>query len=79
VANKYPGGITAYKKKFETRNMIHSYATNVDDATIDPRFGKVGKQKITDEGPLTQERMKLVDSAEVAPKAFDFIACKEAG
>ena len=28
------------------RNMVHSYATNVDDATVDPRWGKVGKQKI---------------------------------
>jgi len=73
VANKSEGGINAYKKKFETRNVLHSYATTSDDATIDPRFGKVGKQKITDEGPLTQERMKLFDSAEVAPKAFDFM------
>src|SRR3954454_11544250 len=24
------------------RNMIHSYATSVDDATVDPRWGKVG-------------------------------------
>jgi arylsulfatase len=73
VASKSEGGINAYKKKFETRNVLHSYATNADDATIDPRFGKVSKQKITDEGPLTQERMKLFDSAEVAPKAFDFM------
>ena len=30
--------------------MVHSWATNVDDATVDPRWGKVGKQKIEDAG-----------------------------
>ncbi len=34
------------------RNLIHSWATNVDDPTEQPRWGKVGKQKIMDEGPL---------------------------
>jgi len=72
-ANEYPGGAAAYKNKFETRNVLHSYATNVDDPTIDPRFGKVGKQKITDEGPLTNERMKVFDSLEVASRAYDFM------
>lgn len=34
------------------RNLVHSIATNVDDPTIQPRWGKIGKQKIVDEGPL---------------------------
>lgn len=34
------------------RNLIHSWATNVDDTTVQPRWGKIGKQKIVDEGPL---------------------------
>jgi arylsulfatase len=34
------------------RNLIHSWATNVDDSTEQPRWGKIGKQKIVDEGPL---------------------------
>jgi len=34
------------------RNLVHSWATDVDDATVMPRWGKVGKQKIVDEGPL---------------------------
>ena len=38
--------------KYGPRNLVHSYATNVDDATVMPRWGKVGKQRITDEGPL---------------------------
>jgi hypothetical protein len=36
---------------------LHSFATDEEDLTIDPRFGPVGKQKITDPGPLTQERI----------------------
>jgi arylsulfatase A-like enzyme len=34
------------------RDLIHSWATDVDDPTDQPRWGKVGKQKIVDEGPL---------------------------
>ena len=34
------------------RNLIHAYATDVDDPTEQPRWGKVGKQRIVDEGPL---------------------------
>ncbi len=34
------------------RNIVHSWATDTDDPTVDPRWGKVGKQKIVDEGPL---------------------------
>lgn len=34
------------------RNLVHSWATDVDDATEEPRWGKIGKQKIVDEGPL---------------------------
>ncbi len=34
------------------RSLVHCYASATDDATVQPRWGKVGKQKITDEGPL---------------------------
>ena len=40
------------REKYGPRNIVHSWATNTDDATVDPRWGKVGKQKIVDEGPL---------------------------
>ena len=33
------------------RNMVHSWATDVDDPTEQPRWGKIGKQKIEDAGP----------------------------
>ena len=34
------------------RNLTHCWATDTDDSTVIPRWGKVGKQKIVDEGPL---------------------------
>ncbi len=34
------------------RSLVHCYASAADDATVQPRWGKVGKQKIVDEGPL---------------------------
>jgi arylsulfatase A-like enzyme len=42
----------AFFAKYGPRNLIHSWATDVDDPTVQPRWGKVGKQKIVDEGPL---------------------------
>lgn len=34
------------------RNLVHSWAQAEDDETVDPRWGKVGKQRIEDKGPL---------------------------
>jgi len=55
------------------RNMVRSWATDTDDATVDPRWGKIGKQKIQDEGPLPPHpmagikyNMETVDEAFVA-------------
>jgi arylsulfatase len=41
--------------------VLDSVATQEDDATVDPRCGKVGKQKVRDTGPLTTKRMETVD------------------
>jgi arylsulfatase len=38
--------------KYGPRNLVHTYATDTDDQTVQPRWGKVGKQRIVDEGPL---------------------------
>jgi arylsulfatase A-like enzyme len=43
------------------RHLLHSWASDKDDATVDPRWGKIGKQKIDDAGELCPERMKTVD------------------
>jgi len=43
------------------RNLVHSWATTTDDATVQPRWGKVGKQKIVDGGPLCPKLMETID------------------
>jgi arylsulfatase len=72
-AKQYSGNLEDYENKFGTRGVIHSYATTKFNKSKDPRFGVVGKQKITDTGPLTQERMKNFDEDEVIPKAHAFM------
>lgn len=61
-----------YLKRFGPRGVLKCTATNVDDGTVDPRFGKVGKQKIEDTGALTKKRMETVDD-ETSAAAIDFI------
>ncbi|RJF98558.1 arylsulfatase [Noviherbaspirillum saxi] len=72
-ANSYPGGPQAFAKKFATRGVLHTFANDRDDPTVDERFGRVGKQTIKDTGPLTMKRMEDFDGAEVIPKAIDFM------
>ncbi len=52
--HSYPA---ALKDTVGPRNLIHSFASDVDDPTVEPRWGKIGKQKITDEGPLPPHPM----------------------
>src|SRR3954462_1140411 len=47
--------------KFGPRGVMKCVATVMDDPTEDLRFGRVGKQKIEDTGPLTRKRMETVD------------------
>jgi arylsulfatase A-like enzyme len=62
----------AFKAKYGPRGVLHCFATDKDDPTDDPRFGKVGKQKIEDTGPLTAKRMETIDD-DIAARAADFI------
>jgi arylsulfatase A-like enzyme len=69
----------ALKDKVGPRNMVHSWATDKDDATVQPRWGKIGKQRIVDEGPLAPHPtdgvkydMETVDDA-IRDHAFAFI------
>ncbi len=61
-----------YVKKFGPRGVLRCKATDVDDPTVDPRFGKIGKQTIEDTGPLDKKRMETVDD-ETSSAAIDFI------
>jgi len=53
----HPNYPPALKDTIGPRNLVHSWATNVDDPTVQPRWGKIGKQKIEDAGPLPPHPM----------------------
>jgi arylsulfatase len=57
----HPGYPQELRSRVGPRNVLHSYATDVDDPTVDPRWGKVGKQRIVDDGELCPKRMETVD------------------
>ncbi|HEY0460822.1 MAG TPA: arylsulfatase [Pyrinomonadaceae bacterium] len=61
-----------FREHFGPRGVMHSWATEEDDPTEEPRWGRVGKQKIEDTGPLTKKRMETCDDDFVAT-ATDFI------
>jgi arylsulfatase len=50
-----------FLERFGPRGVLHCFATDKDDPTVDPRWGRVGKQTIEDTGPLTKKRMETVD------------------
>ena len=62
----------AYRAKFGPRGVLRCKATDVDDPTVDPRFGKVGKQTIEDTGALTKKRMETIDD-ETSAAAIDYM------
>jgi arylsulfatase A-like enzyme len=62
----------AFKARFGPRGVLHCWATDQDDPTDHPRWGKVGKQKIEDTGPLTKKRMETIDD-EITDGALAFI------
>jgi arylsulfatase len=59
------------------RNMIHSHASDRDDPTEDPRWGRVGKQTIEDLGPLSSDRMGTIDD-EFTDDAIAYIKARKA-
>jgi arylsulfatase A-like enzyme len=69
----YPGQKNPeYLKKMGPRGVLHAWATDVDDPTVDPKFGRVGRQKIENTGPLTRERMLTFDG-EVLTHTLDWL------
>jgi len=67
----YPKDPNFYKR-FGPRGVLHCKATDIDDPSEDPRFGRVGKQTIVDTGPLTKKRMETVDD-DVTDRTIEFI------
>ncbi|MFK7828743.1 MAG: arylsulfatase [Congregibacter sp.] len=58
--------------KYGPRGTISATASDKDDKTVDPRFGKVGKQIINELGPLTRKGMETIDDV-LMEKSLDFI------
>jgi arylsulfatase A-like enzyme len=62
-----------FKELFGPRGVMDCTASDKDDKTEEPRWGKVGKQVCKDTGPLTIARMKTIEKEEITPKALDFM------
>jgi arylsulfatase len=67
----------AYFAKFSPRGVLKCKATDRDDPTVDPRFGKIGKQTIEDTGALTKKRMETIDD-ETSAAAIDYMKRQQA-
>lgn len=61
-----------FDKRYRPRGVLDCVATDIDDPTVDERFGKVGKQKIKDTGALNSKRMETVDD-EFGARAMSFM------
>ncbi len=61
----------SYRDKVGPRNLVHTFATDTDDATQQPRWGKIGKQRIIDEGPLAPypDMSNVPNMHDITPKA----------
>lgn len=62
----------AFRAAHGPRNVLHCWATDKEDPTVDPRWGLVGKQKIKDDGPLPPKRMETFDD-ELLVNSFAFM------
>jgi arylsulfatase A-like enzyme len=62
----------AFRARWGPRGVLRCKATARDDPTVDPRFGKVGKQTIEDTGALTKKRMETIDD-ETSSAAIDYM------
>ncbi|MEY4580904.1 MAG: hypothetical protein RL701_5607 [Pseudomonadota bacterium] len=68
----HPNYPSELERTIGPRNMLHCWANDQDDTSIDPRWGKVGKQRIEDAGKLHPKRMETVDD-EILEHTFKFI------
>ncbi len=59
---RYPHAIPGFYEKFGPRGNLDCKATDKDDPTEDPRFGRVGKQTCKDTGPVTRKRMETIEN-----------------
>jgi arylsulfatase A-like enzyme len=62
----------AFRAAHGPRNMLHCTSSDVDDPTVEKRWGRVGKQVVKDAGPLPPKRMETVDD-EILKHALAFM------
>jgi arylsulfatase len=67
-----PEDFPRFNEMARPRGVMRSWATEEDDDTVEGRYGRVGKQRIEDTGPLTKKRMEDCDD-EFADACKDFI------
>jgi arylsulfatase len=61
-----------FKEMFGPRGVLDCVATDKDDPTDEPRWGRVGRQKVVDTGPLTKKRMETIDE-EITSRAIQWM------
>jgi arylsulfatase len=61
-----------FKEMFGPRGVLRCKATDKDDPTDQPRWGRIGKQTIEDTGALTNKRMETIDD-ETTDAAVDYM------
>jgi arylsulfatase A-like enzyme len=67
-----PRDFPHFRERFGPRGVMDCKAIDTDDAAVDPRFGRVGKQTIRDTGPLTKKRMETIDD-DIAARSAEYI------
>ena len=65
-----------FRARFGPRGVLRCRASDKDDPTIDPSYGRVGRQIIENTGPLDTKRMETADE-EFLNAALDFIDRKQ--
>jgi arylsulfatase A-like enzyme len=68
----WPKDDVAYTTANSPRGVLRRRASDKDDPTEHPHWGRVGKQTIEDTGPLTRKRMETIDD-ETTAAAIDFM------
>ena len=69
-----PEDFPNFRQRFGPRGVLHSWATDEDDATEHERWGRVGKQRIEDTGSLTKKRMETIDDEVLSTGSTSSIA-----
>jgi arylsulfatase A-like enzyme len=68
----YPRDNPIMQRLFAPRGVLDTRVSETDDPTEDERFGRVGRQTITDTGPLTRKRMETIED-DLLARSLNFI------